>query len=155
MPNNTWSEKGEVHSVMSQCFGGSLWRGRSLRAACVGGSDVTGVWWLSLARRKFTGRACWWKWCHSVLVARFGEEAVLRAVCVGGSEVTGVWWLSSATRKFTGRACWWKWCHSVLVARFGEGAVYGPCMLVGVMSQCFGGSLCRESSLRPHVLVEA
>ena len=50
----------EVHGprmlveVMSQCFGGSLWRGGSLRAVHVGGSDVTVFWWLALSRKQFT-----------------------------------------------------------------------------------------------------
>ena len=57
--NNTWPEKGEVHSVMSRCFGSSLCRGGGLRAAYVGGSDVTVFWWLALACLHFTGRVCW------------------------------------------------------------------------------------------------
>ena len=31
---------------------------------------------------------------------------------------------------------------------FGEKAVYGPCTLVGASTQCFSGSLWREGSLR-------
>ena len=34
------------------------------------------------------------------------------------------------------------------MARFGEDAVYGPRVLVGAMSQVFGGSLWREGSSR-------
>ena len=92
-----------MHSVMSQCFGGSLWREGSLRSGCGGGSLDSVFWWLAVARRQFTGRVCWWELRHSFLMARFGEKAVygpcvlvglsggslwressIRAVCVGG-----------------------------------------------------------------------
>ena len=91
--------------MMSQCFGGSLWREGSLRAVCVGGS------------------------LDSVLVARFGDKAVY-GPCVGGSLVAVFWWLALARKQFTGPVCWWELSRSVTVAGCGEKAVYGPCVLV-------------------------
>ena len=39
----------------SQRFGSSLWREDGFRETGVGGSEVTAVWWLTLARRWFSG----------------------------------------------------------------------------------------------------
>ena len=75
--NNTHAEKGS-DNVMSQCFGTSLRREGNVR---LGGSLGTVFWWLALARRRFTGRVCWWELSGCVFVARFGKKAV----CVGGS----------------------------------------------------------------------
>ena len=34
-------------------------------------------WWLTLARRQYSGVGNWWEPIHRVLVASFGEQAVL------------------------------------------------------------------------------
>ena len=85
----------EVHGprmlveVMSQCFGGSLWRGGSLRAVHVGGSDVTVFWWLALSRKQFTAARV-----SGSLVPNYGWHrfvvSALRAVCFDGSHYCGV-----------------------------------------------------------------
>ena len=116
--------------MMSQCFGGSLWREGSLRAVCVGGS------------------------LDSVLVARFGDKAVY-GPCVGGSLVAVFWWLALARKQFTGRLCWWGaytqssggslvfFFFFCLIARVVDEAVFGSGVLVGATSQHFAGFLWR------------
>lgn len=62
-------------------------------------------------------RVGWLVWCHSVLLARPGEHAVIgRRVLVGE------------------RSQW------LLVAHFGEKSVFGRRVLVQASSQCVGGS---------------
>ena len=62
--------------------------------------------------------------------------------------VTVFWWLALVRRQFTGVVCWWEQIHSVLVARFGEKTVYRSRVLVGEMSECYGGLLWLEGSIQ-------
>ena len=58
------------------------------------------------------------------------------------------WWHTLARRQFSGRVCWWERRLSLPVDRFSEKAVYGPCVLAGAYSHCYGGSLWREGNFR-------
>ena len=70
-----------------QCFGGSLGEKAvfgSCRVLLLAKSQPV-FRWLALARRRFSGVVvCWSDRSHSVLVARFDEEAL-----VGGQELMG------------------------------------------------------------------
>ena len=81
---------------MSQCFGVSLWRESSLRAAHVGGSDVTVFWWLALASRQFMNRV------FGGLLWRVGS---LRAASVSGATSQTAGGVALSCLQFRGRVC--------------------------------------------------
>ena len=126
-----------------QCFGGSLGEKAvfgSCRVLLLAKSQPV-FRWLALARRRFSGVVvCWSDRSHSVLVARFDEEAL-----VGGQELMG----AKITAFLVAILYIWR------EGSFGESCICGSCTLLPACRSDVGPGLAyrrRERSLRKSVL---